>query len=75
MQRTPQCQLAIFQNKIKIGNNTQQLGVTFEHTGWTPSTCGQTRNPEEDWEKGSLFCLHWECQLVNNLSKEQQSGA
>ena len=63
------------QIKIKIGSNTQQLGITYEHTGWAPFTCGQTRNPEEDWEKGSLFCLHWECQLVNNHCKEQQNGA
>ena len=69
------CQMALLQYKINIGNNTQQLGITFEHTGRTPSTCEQTRNPEEGWEKGSLFCLHWECQLANDHCKEQQSGA
>ena len=24
--------------KIKIGSNTQQLGITYEHTGWAPFT-------------------------------------
>ena len=37
--------------------------------------CKRNALSEEDWEKGSLFCLHWECQLVNNHCKEQQNGA
>ena len=33
------------------------------------------QGPAEGREKGSPFCLHWECQSVNNHCKEQQSGA
>jgi hypothetical protein len=51
----PQCQLAIFQNKIKIGNNTHQLIITFEPKGWAILTCGQTRNPAEDLRKGNAL--------------------
>ena len=49
----PQCQLAILQYKIQIGNNTQQLGITSQLTGWTPSTSGETRNPAEGLGKGN----------------------
>lgn len=68
----PQCQQALLQYKIKIGNTTQKLGITLQLTGLTPSTSEQTRNHTESLGKGHLFYLHWKCQLVNNLSKEKQ---
>jgi len=70
----PQCQLALLQYKIKIGNNTQQLGITSQPTGWTPSTSGQTRNHAEGLGKGNPLLPPLEMS-VNNLSKEKQRGA
>ena len=36
---------------------------------------GKPGNLQRAWEKGTLFCLPWECQSVNTHCKEQQTSA
>ena len=59
------CQLAFIQYKIKTGNKTDN----------SVSPASQKDGHHQHVGKpGILFCLPWECQLVNSCCKERTTG-